>query len=179
MGEFLKQKICRLEHLFLSQLLFLTSSPFTLDQDNFKWLEERLPQKFCDTSRSSKCSSSAEKGEVRKTGYSTLSRKKEPLLKAGSSVHGVDSFQQVTTADGQAHERKIYWSLEYAEITSASGGPWAANVWRLRMFSEKNIYAFSIATVFSKHLVLVTVRKRIWGNMNTCSNPLWLSAALK
>lgn len=42
------------------------------------------------------------------------------------------------------------------------------------MFSEKNIYASSLATAFSKHLVLVPVRNRIQGNMSICSNPLWL-----
>lgn len=69
MGEFLKQKIRRIE-----QFLFLTSQPFTLAQDKSKWLEERLSEKFCDTSMTSKCSSSEEKREVQKTSYSTPSR---------------------------------------------------------------------------------------------------------
>lgn len=47
------------------------------------------------------------------------------------------------------------------------------------MFSENNIYASFIATVLSKHLVFVTVRNMIRGNMNICSNPLQLSTALK
>lgn len=47
------------------------------------------------------------------------------------------------------------------------------------MFSEKTIYASFIATVFSKHLVFVTVRNMIQGNMNIYSNPLQLSTALK
>ena len=81
MGEFLNQKICSLKHPFLSPLLFLTSNPFTLAQDNSKWLEDRLPQKFCGTSSSSKCSSSEEKGEVQKTSYLTPSRKKRSIIK--------------------------------------------------------------------------------------------------
>ena len=179
MGEFLKQKICSLKHPCLSTLLFLTSNPFTLAQDNSRWLEERLPQKFCGTSSSSKCSSSEEKGEVQKTSYSTPSRKKRSIIKGRQQCLWCRWLSAVDycwwTSLWEKNLLKPWICRNYV----CSGRPLSCKCLELRMFSEKNIYASSIATVFSKHLGLVTVRNRIRGNMNVCSNPLWLSTALK